>query len=90
MGNITNKIADKWFWLHDIPTSLVNGRFKVCDGSFDFELSDEEIRYRADLYIQYLRKEKQSKINFEQDDFYKMVNELVDIASMITDKYKKK
>lgn len=90
MRNITNKIAEKWFWLHDIPTILVNNRLKYCDGSFEFELSNEEIRYRADLYIQYLRKEKQRTANDNQDDFYKMVEELLEIANNITEKYNKK
>jgi len=91
MGNITSKTADKWFLAHGILTSIFDGRLYIIHGDgFEFELTDEEVRYRADLWIQSQRQNKIHNGDNKKDDFYNMVDYLVDIARNITDKYKKK
>lgn len=43
--------AEKWFQLQNIPTIVRDNSIYLSDGHFELELSQEEIRYRADCYI---------------------------------------
>ena len=51
-----NKIidyAEKWFQLNDIQTIKAEGRLFISpDGHFELELSQEEILYRAELFLE--------------------------------------
>jgi len=49
----TIEYAEKWFQLHDIPTTIDDGSIYVmADGHFELQLSTAEIEYRAELYLQ--------------------------------------
>ena len=53
MEKKTLEYADKWFQLHDI-TSFIHPKkdtIYVDFGNFEFELSKDEIKYRAELYL---------------------------------------
>jgi len=54
------KYAKNWFKLQNIPVIIQNDKMHISNGHFEFELSVEEIRYRA---ICYLDSEKQKVIN---------------------------
>lgn len=43
--------ATKWFQLHDIPTFILDNSIYFDTGHFELELSEEEINYRAECYI---------------------------------------
>lgn len=51
--------ANKWFQLQNIPTIISDGSIYIETGHFELELSEEEISYRAECY---LNSEKQ-KVN---------------------------
>ncbi len=55
--NNTLKHANEWFKLHNIPTYIdkVNGTIYYDDGAFEFELSKDEIIYRAEEYMRLKR-----------------------------------
>lgn len=50
MNNII-KYADSWFRLHNIPTIIEGDKMYILNGHFEFELSTEEINYRAECYL---------------------------------------
>ena len=54
------KYAEKWFKLQNIPTIIQDDKMYISNGHFEFELSIEEVKYRA---ICYLDSEKQKVIN---------------------------
>jgi len=58
--NNTTKYAESWFRLQNIPTIIQGNKMYISNGHFEFELSFEEIKYRA---ICYLDSEKQKIIN---------------------------
>ena len=43
--------AQKWFQLHNVPTFIHDNSIYLSDGHFEFELSEEEINYRAECYL---------------------------------------
>ena len=43
--------ANKWFQLHNIPTIIYGGSIYIETGHFELELSEEEISYRAECYL---------------------------------------
>jgi len=43
--------ANKWFQLQDIPTFISDGSIYIETGHFELELSEEEISYRAECYL---------------------------------------
>jgi len=43
--------ANKWFQLHNIPTIIIDSRIYLETGHFELELSEEEISYRAECYL---------------------------------------
>ena len=48
--------AEKWFALHDYNTYVHEYRALYVDMcEFEFEISEEEIKYRARLYNDYIR-----------------------------------
>lgn len=54
------KYAENWFKLQNIPTIIQDDKMYISDGHFEFELSAEEINYRAECYLD---SEKQKVIN---------------------------
>ena len=44
------KKANKWFRVHNIDTFINHGKMYINEGGFGFELSSEEIMYRAEEY----------------------------------------
>ena len=54
------KYAKNWFKLQNIPVIIQDDKMHISNSHFEFELSVEEIRYRA---ICYLDSEKQKVIN---------------------------
>ncbi len=60
--NMNNKIkyAENWFKLQDIPTIIQDDKIYISNGDFQFELSADEISYRA---VCYLDSEKQGLLN---------------------------
>ena len=49
----TIEYAEKWFKLHDIPTTIDDGSiYVITDGHFEFQLSTAEVEYRAELYLE--------------------------------------
>lgn len=44
------KNAHDWFKVHDINTFISKGKLYINSGNFEFELSEEEIAYRAKEY----------------------------------------
>lgn len=50
----TLEYAEKWFQLHDIPTTIDDGSIYVIPegGHFEFQLSTAEVEYRAELYLE--------------------------------------
>lgn len=50
MNNII-KYADNWFRLQNIPTIIKGDKMYISNGHFEFELSVEEIKYRAECYL---------------------------------------
>ena len=45
--------AEKWFKLQDIPTIHKENKIFVIVGShFEIEISEEEIEYRSELYLE--------------------------------------
>lgn len=51
------ELADRWFRLHDIPTAIVDDTMYVATDGFEFEISQEEIEQRAEIYINYIKKQ---------------------------------
>lgn len=45
------KKANKWFRVHNINTFINKGKMYINEGEFEFELSSEEIMYRAEEYL---------------------------------------
>jgi len=56
----TIKYAESWFRLQNIPTIIQGDKMYISNGHFEFELSVEEIKYRAECYLD---SEKQKVIN---------------------------
>ena len=56
----TIKYAENWFKLQNISTIIQDDKMYISDGHFEFELSTEEINYRAECYLD---SEKQKVIN---------------------------
>ena len=54
------KYADNWFKLQDIDTIIQDDKIYISNGNFQFEISADEISYRA---ICYLDSEKQGLLN---------------------------
>lgn len=58
------ELADRWFRLHDIPTAVVKDSISredtmyVATNGFEFEISQEEIQERAELYINHIRNQQ--------------------------------
>lgn len=50
MNNII-KYADNWFRLQNIPTIIQDDKMYISNGHFEFEISVEEIKYRAECYL---------------------------------------
>jgi hypothetical protein len=50
LTNNTLKHAQKWFKIHHIPTLIYNNTIYYNEGSFELELSKDEILYRAKEY----------------------------------------
>ena len=48
--NNTLKHAEQWFKIHEIKTYIYNDSLYYNEGSFEFELSKDEILYRAKEY----------------------------------------
>ena len=50
----TIQYAEKWFQLHDIPTTVDDGSIYVkLDNDFiELQISTAEVEYRAELYLQ--------------------------------------
>ena len=55
MEKKTLKYADEWFKLHDIPSFIhpKKDTIYIDIGNFELELSKDEIKYRAELYLKY-------------------------------------
>mgnify|MGYP007047555708 FL=1 len=49
MDKVLN-LAQEWFKIHNIPTLIYNNTIYYNEGSFEFELSKDEIIYRAEEY----------------------------------------
>lgn len=45
------KKATKWFRVHNIDTFINKSKMYIKEGGFEFELSSEEIIYRAEEYV---------------------------------------
>ena len=43
--------ATKWFQLQNIPTIIIDNSIYLKKGHFKLELSEEEIRFRAECYL---------------------------------------
>ena len=43
--------ATKWFQLQNIPTIIIDNSIYLKTGHFKLELSEEEIRFRAECYL---------------------------------------
>tara|TARA_R110001606_G_scaffold387079_1_gene551480 strand:+ start:362 stop:580 length:219 start_codon:yes stop_codon:yes gene_type:complete len=43
--------ATKWFQLQNIPTIIIDNSIYLETGHFELELSEEEISYRAECYL---------------------------------------
>ena len=43
--------AEKWFQLQNIPTIIIDNSIYLETGHFELELSEEEISYRAECYL---------------------------------------
>ena len=43
--------ATKWFQLQDIPTIIIDNSIYLETGHFELELSEEEISFRAECYL---------------------------------------
>ena len=43
--------ATKWFQLQNIPTIIIENSIYLETGHFELELSEEEISYRAECYL---------------------------------------
>lgn len=54
------KYSENWFKLQNIPTIIQDDKIYISNGHFEFELSIEEVKYRA---MCYLDSEKQKVIN---------------------------
>ena len=50
LTNNTLKQAKEWFKIHDMPTLIYNNTIYYNEGSFELELSKDEIIYRAKEY----------------------------------------
>ena len=44
--------AEKWFQLQDIPSIVNNGSIYVPFGAFEFKLSSDDVKYRAELFLE--------------------------------------
>lgn len=47
-------LADKWFWLHDIPTSFILDEVWLDLGDFEIQITESEVEYRASEFIRLL------------------------------------
>ena len=45
------ELANKWFKLNDIPTTIFDDKIYISKDDFQFELSPFEIHYRANCYL---------------------------------------
>ncbi len=54
MNNVLS-FAQEWFKIHNIPTLIYNNTIYYNQGSFELELSKDEIIYRAEEYIRLKR-----------------------------------
>ncbi len=47
-------LAEKWFQLHNIQTTIDKGGnfYVIVNGDVELELSTSEIEYRAELYLE--------------------------------------
>ena len=43
--------ATKWFQLQNIPTIIIDNSIYLETGHFELELSEEEISFRAECYL---------------------------------------
>ena len=51
METETLRNADRWFALHDINTFIHKDKIYIDTEAFELELSEKEIEYRAELYV---------------------------------------
>ena len=54
MNNVLS-YAQEWFKIHDMPTLIYNNTIYYNEGSFELELSKDEIIYRAEEYLRLKR-----------------------------------
>jgi len=54
MNNVLS-YAQEWFKIHEMPTLIYNNTIYYNEGSFELELSKDEIIYRAEEYLRLKR-----------------------------------
>lgn len=49
-----SELADKWFWIHGIPTSFILDEVWLDLGDFEIQITESEVEYRASEFIRLL------------------------------------
>jgi len=47
-------LADRWFWLHNIPTTFLGEVVWLDFGEFEIEVAESDVEYRANEFLRLL------------------------------------